>query len=114
MLEASEQQPKFCGGWGQNSDLRPADLLLVRKAIREGWDVPQETRDAVVADVERMIRENRWNGRRWCAVARCIIEMERDNQRVQFAALDELGPLTMAEAFEALEALREAQPWGTG
>jgi hypothetical protein len=35
------------GGWGPGSDIRPGDFLLVRRAIREGWDIPPNVLAAI-------------------------------------------------------------------
>lgn len=76
--EATAASP-LLGGWGKGSDLRPGDLLLIRKAIREGWDTPQAVRDAIVRDVVMRALDVR-RPRLTLAVIRCAIDMVKSNR----------------------------------
>ncbi|WP_428305572.1 hypothetical protein [Lacipirellula sp.] len=49
--EATAEAPAVRGGWGRGSEIRPADLLLIRQAVREGWLVPQARAEALINDV---------------------------------------------------------------
>jgi hypothetical protein len=83
MAKAAAQGPNYRGGWGQGSDIRPADLLLIRKAIRERWDVPEATCDAIAARLHEILAcdYSAVDARMWVAVCRVIITMVGDNYR---------------------------------
>jgi hypothetical protein len=49
--EATAQGPILRGGWGRGSEIRPRDLLLIRQAIREGWETPPDVGAAIIRDV---------------------------------------------------------------
>jgi hypothetical protein len=49
--EATAEAPVLRGGWGKSSEIRPGDLLLIRQAIREGWDTPPDAAAAIINDV---------------------------------------------------------------
>ena len=76
--EATATAP-LLGGWGQSSEIRACDLLLVRQAIREGWDTPQHVRDAIVRDVV-ISSLNAQRPRLTLAAVRCAIDMVKDSR----------------------------------
>src|SRR3989304_1265276 len=47
--------PESQGGGGGGGPVTPADLLLVRQAIRDGWGGPQGVRGAVARDVTALL-----------------------------------------------------------
>lgn len=49
--EATAEAPILQGGWGRGSEIRPRDLLLIRQAIREGWDTPPAVAAAIIRQV---------------------------------------------------------------
>jgi hypothetical protein len=42
-------------GWAEPTDLVPGDLALIRRAIRERWNIPDATRPQVVAAIMRLL-----------------------------------------------------------
>jgi hypothetical protein len=59
-------------------------MLLVRRAIREGWDTPNDVREAVVNDV-MAVGHATGNPRRYCSAVRVLLAMEKNN--IEVAAL---------------------------
>ncbi len=51
IAEATARAPQLRGGWGQGSEIRASDLLLIRRAVREDWPVPQAESEALIGDV---------------------------------------------------------------
>ena len=66
--------------FGQGERLRRSDLLLIRQAIAGGWDVPQETKVAILRDVMALFDDGAAGVRLWCAAAQTVIAMVGDNQ----------------------------------
>ena len=85
LAEATASNPKRRGGWGEGYPVAPRDLLLVRQAIREVWDIPPDVCDAVVNDVYA-VASSAEKPRRLLAAVRVFIDMERENERNELAA----------------------------
>ena len=77
--EATATAPVLIGGWGKDSDLRPGDMLLIRKAIREGWNTPQPVRDAIVGEILPAALDP-IRPRLTLAAVRVAIDMVKDNR----------------------------------
>lgn len=71
--------PVLKGGWGKSSDLRPGDLLLIRRAVREGWDTPKPVCDAIIRDVVVAALDAQ-KPRLTLAAIRTAIDMVKDQQ----------------------------------
>jgi hypothetical protein len=56
-----------------------ANLRLIRRAIREGWDIPEDKRRALVEHLAGVVRSG--HTRNAIAAAWCLVEAERANQR---------------------------------
>ncbi len=82
MAKAAANNPGSAGGWGQGSPISRGDLLLVRKAIREGWDVPEATRDQICLRLHELLARDYGDvePRTWIAVCRVILAMVGNNQ----------------------------------
>ena len=77
--EATATAHVLKGGWGKSSDLRPGDLLLVRQAIREGWNTPKPVCDAIIRDVVIAALDAQ-KPRLTLAAIRTAIDMVKDQQ----------------------------------
>jgi hypothetical protein len=74
------------GGWGNGLPISLSDLLLVRRAIREGWSVSPAVRDAVVSDVTFVaLSEDEACPRRFLSAVHVFIAMEAVNQAIDIA-----------------------------
>ena len=84
---------QYAGGWGKGAPIQRADLLLVRRAIKERWPVPATTRDEIVARMFELFDEadTTNNARLSNSISRLVIEMEVANQRSLLEQLDALG-----------------------
>lgn len=49
--EATAEAPVLRGGWGKGSEIRPRDLLLIHRAVREGWETDPDIGAAIIRDV---------------------------------------------------------------
>ena len=85
LAEAIAYCPKTSGGWGQGLEVSRSDLLLVRRAIREGWPVSAEAKRFVVADVCRVF-DTTQSPRMLAAAAWAVVAMEGANQRAELTA----------------------------
>jgi hypothetical protein len=54
----------------------------MRQAIREGWDVPQSVRGAVVRDVTALLDDPATCPRMLNATTRALLAMEQDNLKL--------------------------------
>jgi hypothetical protein len=79
MAKATANSPECWGLWGQGSPVTRSDLLLLRRAIREDWPVPEHVREAVIHDVVAIATDDTSGPRMWVSAARVIIEMEAAN-----------------------------------
>ena len=77
--EATAEAPVLKGGWGKGSDLRPGDLLLIRRAVREGWPTPPAVCDAIIRDVVTAALEAE-KPRLTLAAVRVCIDVVKDQQ----------------------------------
>ena len=82
MAEATALGSRIAGGWGRGAPVRPADLLFVRQAIREDWDVPQGVRGAVVRDVTALLDDPATRARMLNATTWALLAMEQDNLKL--------------------------------
>ena len=83
--EATASPPAGKGGWGNGLPISLPDLLLVRRAIREGWSTPQQVRDAVVRDVTDVaLFEAPESPRRFLSAVKVFTAMEGVNQDAEF------------------------------
>ncbi len=78
--EATAAVPVLKGDWGAESKRPRGDMLLIRKAIRGGWDVPQAVRDAIVDDVIPAALES-IRPRLTLSAVRAVIEMVEADRR---------------------------------
>jgi len=79
MTATEISSPNHAGGWGIGSPIRRSDLALLRKAIREGWDVPKGTRREIMDRLKECLESDRHNGRLAIRAAEVILEMSRQN-----------------------------------
>jgi hypothetical protein len=77
--EATAQGPILRGGWGRGSEIRPRDLLLIRQAIREGWETPPEVGAAIIDQVVTSALESK-DARLTIAACRVLIDAMKDSQ----------------------------------
>ena len=87
------QTPDFSPGlWGQSALTsgilgggahRPgkANLRLIRKAIRHGWPIPADKREALVRHFMAVITAKPRHDRNCLAAVRCVMEAHRINVR---------------------------------
>lgn len=84
LAEATANSPKRSGGWGQGLELFPRDLLLLRRAVREGWATPIDVAHAAVNDVVQLGLSHPKPRYRIAAV-RVLVSMAAANQRAELA-----------------------------
>jgi hypothetical protein len=75
--EATAPAPESQGGWGAGYPTSLSDLVLLRKAINEGWPVPFQVRLAIVSELGGEIKSP--DVRRALSVARSFLAMDRAN-----------------------------------
>lgn len=78
--EAAHAPPIFLGVLGGGC-ARPgkANLRLIRRAIREGWDIPEAKRRALIEHLAGVVSSG--HTRNSLAAVRCLIEADRANLR---------------------------------
>jgi hypothetical protein len=92
LAEATVQTPKTRGGWGHGAPTTLTDLVCLRRAIREGWPVSADIRQAILDelcdDMLPSIDGDSGSGsvRRLLSCVRSVIEMGSVNQAVEHAA----------------------------
>ena len=80
--------PSDCrGGWGQGLPVKAEDMALVRRAVREDWQVPPLVRAAVVEEFTQIALADGTDLRRAMAAIRVLIDMEGENQKREHAEL---------------------------
>ena len=65
--------------FGKDQQLQRSDLVMIRSAIAKGWDVPTETKLAIMCDVVAALNDESAGARLWAAAADTLICMEHDN-----------------------------------
>ncbi len=86
LAKAAGPRPGTAGGWGLGAPISRADLLLLSKAVRERWDVPRATRQAVCDRLGELINSD--DVRMQLSVANAAITLMGDNHRRLFEAID--------------------------
>jgi hypothetical protein len=51
LAEATGKRPGSAGGWGRGVPVDRADIAMIRRAIREGWLVPDSTKSRAIDDL---------------------------------------------------------------
>jgi hypothetical protein len=77
--EATAEAPVLRGGWGRGSEIRPADLLLIRQAVREGWETDPDKGAAIIQDVVVSAMESQ-EARLTIAAVRVLIDVVKAEQ----------------------------------
>jgi hypothetical protein len=71
----SDPQPS--GGWGKGAYVNRSDLRLLRTAIRQGWDIPPETRKRIIESLMEAIDSDRHNGRLAIRAAEVVVLLDQ-------------------------------------
>ena len=79
--EATVESPKALGGWGNGLPTSLSDLVLLRRAINDGWPVPAMVRAAIMSELENEIQST--DRRRMLSVAKTLLVMERATASVE-------------------------------
>ena len=80
--DASLDAPLFRGVLGGGcAHPGRANLRLIRRAIREGWNIPEAKRRALVEHLVGVCHAG--NARNTIAAVRCLIEADRANVRAE-------------------------------
>jgi hypothetical protein len=82
--EATAKAPETLGGWGGELSTTLADLVWLRRAIRENWPVPQAVRQSIVDELFAEVKA--LNGRYLNSVVRTALAMEDANIQAETAA----------------------------
>jgi hypothetical protein len=61
-----------------------SDLILLRRAIREGWAIPEDRRQTLPKEIAVLLRSD--NPRLAIGAARVYVEMDRANLKAEWAA----------------------------
>jgi hypothetical protein len=77
--EATAKGPGTCGGWGQGVPTSLSDLVLLRRAVNEGWPVPDDVRQAIVGELATDLASS--EVRRVLSIARVFLAMDRADLR---------------------------------
>ncbi len=72
--------------------MRRSDANLIRRAVRERWGVPARHKAAILLDIASMISDDA-TPPELIAACNAILEIERENQRKEHAALRAGVPL---------------------
>lgn len=67
--------PQPAGGWGKGSHVTRSHLQLLKKAIREGWDIPEDVKPAIVESLKECM--NSGKNRLAIRAAEVVIELDR-------------------------------------
>jgi hypothetical protein len=121
--EATAVAPRTCGGWGQGVPTSLKDLVWLRRAIKEGWPVRQEIRDAIVDELVGDLRLDLSDeeagdfGRDAISRVRCIVAMEGVNQEIDLDEAAAEGRLRGRRRPARMPGLRDGphaskQRWG--
>ena len=102
----------FAGGRGRSLEISPSDLLLVRRAVREGWATPQDVCDAIVAQLIKDLPTA--TGRRVNAIGRFVVDAERCDVDARLAAIDAVFDSRPVGGAGAVDAVRDPKTVGTG
>jgi hypothetical protein len=86
MAKAVAQGPECAGGWGKDSPISRSDWLLVRRAIREGWDTPPAVRVEVAARCIEAAESG--DHRMLLSAASAFLAMQQDDLRRTLARID--------------------------
>jgi hypothetical protein len=78
--EATAEAPVLRGGWGRGSEIRPADLLLIRQSVREGWDIPFAQAKSLINDVVVSASKATDKPRLQIAAVRVVIDVVKAEQ----------------------------------
>lgn len=86
-----------------------SDMRLYERALRHGWDIPAETRTAMIAMLSKIVGDERARTRERTAAARVLLQASRvhlDAIRMEQAVECE----DLARRLQALEAKGHAEP----
>jgi hypothetical protein len=71
--------------WVREKRNRRSNLLLIRRAVREGWSISEEQRQILVDAVFNLTDADDISTREFIGVARAMIDMDRANLRAALA-----------------------------
>lgn len=77
----------FHDGPGQTSDTR-----MIEQAVKRRWPIPEKFKEAIVRRQVRIATSKNSSNREASAAARCVLEMERQNQADEHKRLDKEVP----------------------
>ena len=81
--QGERAEPNHGGAWGAAAglwaDASRSDLLLLRRAIREGWLVPAERRGPILEEVCSRFEDNNATTRLSLAIARVVLDASNYN-----------------------------------
>jgi hypothetical protein len=93
------------GSGGSNGRFTTRDVRLIERAIRESWDLPEDTRRAMVARLGTMIADPETKTRAFLAAAKTLIALSR----VNLSAVDVAIRARSAE--DVVERLKDMEAW---
>ena len=79
--EATVHSPGTCGGWGGNAPTTQADLVILRRAIKQGWPVPPNVRQAIFEELIDEVDSS--DPRRATSVAMTFLAMSNANLQLR-------------------------------
>lgn len=81
VADATALPPETRGGWGRGAPITQSDLLLLRQAISEDWDVSDTVRAAIVNRLASEVQSQ--SHRRARSVFKTVLAMELANMRTE-------------------------------
>jgi hypothetical protein len=107
MAEASVKTPEINRGLGGLAATGSRDTRLIARAVREQWAIPTAIRPAIVARQVRAAIEAK-SDREATQAARCLVQMQAQNQSAAFKALDKAMPIKQEVSHNIAAEMREA------
>ncbi|WP_437227995.1 hypothetical protein SH661x_000661 [Planctomicrobium sp. SH661] len=77
MRANSFSDPQPAGGWGKGAVVTRSDLQLLKRALRQGWEIPEANRKRIIESLMEAMDSDQHNGRLALRAAEVVIELDR-------------------------------------
>jgi hypothetical protein len=97
------------GSGGENVQITTRDVRLTERAIRESWDLPEVTRQAMLARLGTLISDPTTKTRAFLAAAKTLIAVSRVNLSAVDVAIRAKAAEDFDQRLQAIEAWKDSQ-----